>query len=106
MTKVNERLIIATPKQMVEAGLFDCKPEEDRILLWSYEKKIVSKGMGWDPIVEVRTEPLKEDIVNENGEVIEPKSTHEICGFYFPMVWGRVHFEKFLENRGVVANAI
>ena len=107
MKKVNENVIIATSREMNEAGLFSCTPD-DRIVLWHYQMNIVWKKMQWAPMIELHTEPLTEDIVNERGEVIEGKSTHKIDEFYGAPTNEKTGFDmrNFLNKIGVSVEPI
>jgi hypothetical protein len=101
MKKVNENVIIASEKEMVDAGLFKCTPRDGHITVWTYEKNHVWNKMQWTPIMRVFTEPLTEDLTDEDGRVIEPKSTHKIAGFYGALVRGDIDMSRFLANRKV-----
>lgn len=101
MKKVNERVIIASDQEMIDAGLFKCNPREDEITIWTYEENIVWKQMQWTPIMRVFTEPLKEDIKDEDGRIIERKSTHKIDDFYGAPICGRLDLRRYLTARGV-----
>lgn len=99
--KVNENVIIATDQAMVDAGLFKCNPREGQITIWTYEMNHVWNKMQWTPIMRVFTEPLVEDIKDEDGRVIEQKSTHKIDSFYGAPINGNLDLTRFLANRGV-----
>ena len=45
--------------------------------------------------------PLTEDLTDEDGNVIEPKSTHKIAGFYGALIHGDLDMSRFLANRNV-----
>ena len=101
LKNVNENVIIASDKAMVEAGLFKCNPREGHITIWTYELNHVWNKMQWTPIMRVFTEPLLEDIKDEDGRVIEQKSTHKIDSFYGAPINGNLDLRRFLANRGV-----
>lgn len=101
MKKVNDRVIIASDQEMIDAGIIKCVPREDEITLWTYDKNIVWKEMQWTPIMRVFTEPLLEDIKDETGRVIEQKSTHRIDDFYGAPVDERIDLRRYLVNFGI-----
>lgn len=105
MKKINDNVIIATSREMNEAGLFKCTPD-DRIILWHYEWNMVWKKMEWAPMIGLHAEPIKEDIVNERGEVVEWKSTHKIDEFYGAPVGDRLDMRNFLKKIGVSVEPI
>ena len=98
---VNENVIIASDKAMVEAGLFKCNPREGHITIWTYELNHVWNQMQWTPIMRVFEKPLLEDIKDEDGRVIEQKSTHKIDNFYGAPINGNLDLTRFLANRGI-----
>jgi len=104
--KVNENVIIATEQAMVDAGLFKCTPREGRLVLWFYKLNSVWNKMQWTPIMRVFTKPLEEDIKDEEGRVIEHKSTHKIAGFYGAAVEGDFDITRFLERYNVPVEKI
>lgn len=106
LKNVNEEVIIATDKAMIEAGLIECNPREDEITLWAYMYNSVWNEWQWAPIMRVFTEPLKEDIKDEEGRVIEPKSTHKIDSFYGALVHGDLNLSRFLANRNVTVEKL
>lgn len=101
MKKVNERVIIASDQEMIDAGLIKCNPREDEITIWTYEKNTVWNKMQWTPIMRVFTEPLMEDMMDEEGRVIEHKSTHKIDDFYGAPTNGRLDLTRYLTDMGV-----
>ena len=100
MVNVNENVIIATDNAMIEAGLVECSAK-DELTLWTYERNNTLNRMQWTPIMRVFQDPLTEDMRDETGKVIEPKSTHKIDRFYGAPVSGRLDLTKFLVNHGV-----
>jgi hypothetical protein len=106
MKKVNERVIIASDKEMIDAGLIKCNPRENVITIWTYEKNLVWKQMQWTPIMSVFSEPLMEDIKDEEGRVIEQKSTHKIDDFYGAPICGQLDLRRYLTNRNVSVEPI
>ena len=101
LKNVNENVIIASDKAMVEAGLFKCNPREGHITIWTYELNHVWNKMQWTPIMRVFEKPLLEDIKDEDGRVIEQKSTHKIDSFYGAPINGNIDLTRFLANRGI-----
>jgi hypothetical protein len=101
LKNVNEEVIIASDQAMIDAGLIKCNPREDQLTLWAYMYNSVWKEWQWAPIMRVFAEPLKEDIVDEEGRVIEPKSTHKIDSFYGAVEHGDLDMSRFLANRNV-----
>ena len=101
LCNVNEEVIIASEQAMVDAGLFKCKPREDRLVLWFYKLNSVWNKMQWTPIMRVFENPLTEDITDEDGNVIEPKSTHKIAGFYGALIYGDFDLTRFIESYNV-----
>ena len=101
LKNVNEKVIIATDQAMIDAGLIKCNPREDEITLWAYMLNHVWKEWQWTPIMRVFAEPLKEDIKDEDGRVIEPKSTHRIDTFYGAPTGGGFDMTRFLRNLNV-----
>ena len=101
MKKVNERVIIASDQEMIDAGLIKCNPRENVITIWTYEKNIVWKEMQWTPIMRVFAEPLTEDIRDKEGRIIEQKSTHKIDDFYGAPISGKLDLRCYLTNRNV-----
>lgn len=106
MKKVNENVIIASDQEMIDAGLIKCNPREDEITIWTYEKNIVWNVMQWTPIMRVFTEPLKEDIKDEDGRIIEHKSTHKIDEFYGAPICGQLDLRRYLANHNVSVEPI
>lgn len=106
MKKVNERVIIASDQEMIDAGLIKCTPREDTITVWSYEKNPIWNEMQWMPIMSVFTEPLTEDIKDEEGRIIEHKSTHKIDDFYGAPICEWIDLRNFLTNRNVSVEPI
>ena len=106
MKKVNENVIIASDQEMIDAGLIKCNPREDEITIWTYEKNIMWNVMQWTPIMRVFTEPLKEDIKDEDGRIIEHKSTHKIYEFYCAPICGQLDLRRYLANRNVSVEPI
>ncbi len=98
---VNENVIIATDQAMIDAGLVKCNPRADEITLWAYMLNHVWKEWQWTPIMRVFAEPLKEDIKDEDGRVIEQKSTHRIDTFYGAPINGDFDITRFLKNLNV-----
>ena len=101
MTLVNEEVIIASEQAMIDAGLIKCNPREGQLTLWAYTLNRVWNEWQWAPIMRVFDKPLTEDITDEDGNVIEPKSTHKIAGFYGALVHGNLDMSRFLANRNV-----
>ena len=101
MKKVNERVIIARDQEMIDAGLIKCNPRENTITIWTYELNHVWNEMQWTPVMSVFTEPLTEDIKDEDGRIIERKSTHKVDDFYAAVEFERFDFTRYLTSRGV-----
>lgn len=101
MKKVNENVIIASDQEMIDAGLIKCNPREDEITIWTYEENIMWKKMQWTPIMRVFAEPLKEDLKDEEGRIIEHKSTHKIDDFYGAPIIGQLDLRRYLQRFGV-----
>ena len=106
MKNINENVIIASEQAMVDAGLVECTTRNDYITLWSYELNTVWNKMQWTPIMRVFTVPLKEDIKDDEGNVIAAKSTHKIDSFYGAPISGRLDLRDFLTKRGVTVEEI
>ena len=107
LKNVNENVIIATDQAMVDAGLFKCNPREDEITLWIYNSWGGSReAKSWAPIMRVFTEPLMEDIKDEDGRVIEQKSTHKIDSFYGAPINGDLDLRYMLTKRGVTVEEL
>lgn len=98
---VNPYVIIATDQAMIDAGLIKCNPRQDEITLWVYEFNPICKEMQWAPIMQVFATPLENDIKDEEGRVIEGKSTHKIDAFYGAPVVGELDLRRYLVTRGV-----
>ena len=75
MKRVNANVIIASDQEMIDAGLIKCNPREDEITIWTYEKNIMWNVMQWTPIMRVFTEPLKEDIKDEESFIAMSKDS-------------------------------
>ena len=102
INKINEEVIIASDQAMIDAGLIKCNPREDEITLWIYNSWGGSReAKSWAPIMRVFTEPLMEDIKDEDGRVIEQKSTHKIDSFYGAPINGDLDLRYMLTKRGV-----
>ena len=101
LCNVNEEVIIASDQAMIDAGLFKCNPREGRLTLWAYMLNNVWHEWQWAPIMRVFDKPLTEDLTDEDGNVIEPKSTHKIAGFYGALIHGDLDMSRFLANRNV-----
>lgn len=101
LKNVNEEVIIASDQAMVDAGLFKCNPREGQLTLWAYMFNHVWNKWQWAPIMRVFDKPLEEDITDEDGRVIEPKSTHKIDSFYGAPINGDLDLTRFLANRNV-----
>ena len=101
LCNVNEEVIIASDHAMIDAGLFKCNPREGQLTLWAYMLNHVWKEWQWTPIMRVFDKPLTEDLTDEDGNVIEPKSTHKIAGFYGAAVEGNFDITRFLERYNV-----
>ena len=101
MWRVNEKVIIASDQAMIDAGLIKCTPREDEITLWAYLPNQVWKEWQWTPIMRVFAEPLKEDLKDEDGRVIEEKSTHRIDTFYGAPTSGDFDITRFLKSLNV-----
>lgn len=101
MWRVNEEVIIASDQAMIDAGLIKCNPRQDEITLWVYEFNPIWKEWQWTPIMRVFPEPLQEDIKDEDGNVIEPKSTHRIDTFYGAPTGCGFDMTRFLKNLNV-----
>ena len=107
LKNVNENVIIATDQAMIDAGLFKCNPREDEITLWIYNSWGGSReAKSWAPIMRVFTEPLMEDIKDEDGRVIEQKSTHKIDSFYGAPINGDLDLRYMLTKRGVTVEEL
>ena len=107
LKNVNENVIIATDQAMVDAGLFKCNPREGEITLWIYNSWGGSReSKSWAPIMRVFTEPLMEDIKDEDGRVIEEKSTHKIDSFYGAPINGDLDLRYMLTKRGVTVEEL
>ena len=98
---VNPYVMIATDQAMIDAGLIKCNPRQDEITLWVYEFNPICKEMQWAPIMRVFATPLEDDIKDEDGRVIEGKSTHKIDAFYGAPVVGELDLRRYLVTRGV-----
>ena len=101
MKRVNERVIIASDQEMIDAGLIKCNPRENTITIWSYETNYVWNKMQWAPIMSVFTEPLMEDIKDEDGYILERRSTHKVDEYYAAVTFGDYDFTRYLTSRGV-----
>ena len=101
LCNVNEEVIIASDQAMIDAGLFKCNPREGQLTLWAYMLNHVWNEWQWTPIMRVFDKPLTEDLTDEDGNVIEPKSTHKIAGFYSALIHGDLDMSRFLANRNV-----
>ena len=101
MTLVNEEVIIASDQAMIDVGLIKCNPREGQLTLWAYMLNHVWNEWQWAPIMRVFDKPLTEDLTDEDGIVIEPKSTHKIAGFYGALIHGDLDMSRFLANRNV-----
>ena len=101
INKVNEEIIIASDQAMIDAGLIKCNPHEGQLTLWAYMLNHVWNEWQWAPIMRVFDKPLAEDLTDEDGNVIEPKSTHKIAGFYGAAVDGNFDITRFLERYNV-----
>lgn len=101
LKNVNEEVIIASDQAMIDAGLIKCNPRAGQLTLWAYMLNHVWNEWQWAPIMRVFAEPLKEDIKDEDGNVIEPKSTHRIDTFYGAPIIGNLDLTRFLKNLNV-----
>ena len=101
LCKVNDEVIIASDQAMIDADLIKCNPREGQLTLWVYMLNHVWKEWQWTPIMRVFDKPLTEDLTDEDGNVIEPKSTHKIAGFYGAAVDGNFDITRFLERYNV-----
>jgi len=101
LCKVNEKIIIASDQAMIDAGMIKCNPREGQLTLWAYMLNHVWKEWQWTPIMRVFDKPLTEDLTDEDGNAIEPKSTHKIAGFYGAAVDGNFDITRFLESYNV-----
>ena len=101
LCNVNEEVIIASDQAMIDAGLFKCNPREGQLTLWAYMLNHVWHEWQWTPIMRVFEKPLTEDLTDEDGNVIEAKSTHKIAGFYGAAVEGNFDITRFLESYNV-----
>ena len=107
LCNVNEEVIIASVQAMIDAGLFECTPRKGEITLWIYNAWGGSgEPMSWAPIMRVFTEPLMEDIKDEDGRVIEQKSTHKIDSFYGAPINGDLDLRYMLTKRGVTVKEL
>jgi hypothetical protein len=107
INKINEEVIIASDQAMIDAGLIKCNPREDEITLWIYNSWGGSReAKSWAPIMRVFTEPLMEDIKDEDGRVIEQKSTHKIDSFYGAPINGDLDLRYMLTKRGVTVEEL
>jgi hypothetical protein len=97
---IGKDAVIATVNAMADSGLFKCT-KTDETLLWFYEWNITLHKWGWMPIIHVYNTPILDDILDENGEVKEPKSTHKIGDFYFTPVQGRFDCRPALAKHGI-----
>jgi len=100
---VNNEVVIASDKAMMDAGLIRsyCTPRKGIIGLWAYMYNNIWKEYQWTPIFSVFESPVLEDIKDEDGFIVERKSTHKISGFYACLMDGKLDFRRFLENRNV-----
>ncbi len=98
LNNVNEEVIIASDQAMIDAGLIKCNPREDQLTLWAYMINCAWNEWQWTPIMRVFDKPLTEDLTDEDGRVIEPKSTHKIAGFYGALVHDGLDLSRFLER--------
>lgn len=104
---INENVIIASDQAMIDAGLFKCNPRKGEITLWIYNDwRGSGEPMSWAPIMSVYEKPLTEDLTDEDGRVIEPKSTHKIAGFYGAPVGRNFDLRYMLTKRGVTVKTI
>jgi hypothetical protein len=101
LCNINGEVIIASDQAMIDAGLIKCTPREGQLTLWAYMFNNVWNEWQYAPIMRVFDKPLTEDLTDEDGNVIEPKSTHKIAGFYGAMVFGDLDMSRFLANRNV-----
>lgn len=101
MKNINKNVIIATDQAMIDAGLIKCNPREGEITVWTYELNHAMNEMQWTPIMRVYCTPLLEDVKDEEGRVIEPKSTHKIDDFYGAPIRSNLDLTRFLANRGI-----
>lgn len=107
LCNINGEVIIASDQAMIDAGLFKCNPRKGEITLWIYNAWGGSgEPMSWAPIMSVYEKPLTEDITDEKDNVIEPKSTHKIAGFYGALVGRNFDLRYMLTKRGVTFKAI
>lgn len=101
LCNVNEEVIIASDQAMIDAGLVKCNPRDGQLTLWVYSFNNVWKQWQWTPVMRVFDKPQTEDIVDEEGQLPWPKSTHKIGNFYGTLVYGNLDFTKFLANHNV-----
>lgn len=103
---VNENVIIATDQAMIDAGMIKCNPREGQLTLWAYMLNHVWNEWQWTPIMRVFDKPLTEDLTDEDGRVIEHKSTHKIGNFYGALVYDNFDFTRFLESYNINAEKL
>lgn len=106
LCNVNENVIIASDQAMIDAGLFKCTPCEGQLTLWAYMFNQVWNEWQWTPIMRVFEMPLTEDLKDEDGRVIEPKSTHKIDSFYGAPINGNLDLRYMLTKRGVTVEEL
>ena len=101
MNKVNKNVIVASDQAMINAGLINCIPREGLLRLWVRTYNRVWKKWQWAPVMPVHDKALTEDVTDEDGNVIEPKSTHKIAGFYGAVIQGKLDLSRFLAKYNV-----
>lgn len=106
LKNVNSNVIIASDQAMIEAGLIKCNPRQNTITVWVYEMNLAYNKMQWTPIMFVYTTPLTEDMKDEEGNVIDEKSTHKIDEFYGSPISGRLDLRQYLIRKGVTVEEL
>lgn len=101
MKRINNNAIIATDQEMVDAGLFECKPDDGIIRLWLQRKNTETGRWGFMPIVEV-TESLvpRDQERSEYGRMVRA-STHMIEDYYVSLEPRFLNLQPLLDDAGV-----
>ena len=105
--QINSNAIVADDRTMMEKGLIGkCTPRDGHITLWTYEKNDVWHKMQWTPVMRVFTEPLKENLMDEYGNVTDRPSTHKIDDFYGTPIDSKLDLTRFLNKRGIATEKL
>lgn len=101
MKRINNNAIIATDQEMVDAGLFECKPADDIIRLWLQRKNTETGRWGFMPIIEVTNSFVKTDSeLPESGHIVRA-STHTIEDYYIALESDAFDLRPILDSAGV-----